>query len=135
MEEILKKNKKGIHVSEIYTFIEHNKDIISHSTNTSFLSGIFQRSLSIASDKRNYLYLREWGESRRIDIKSALKQAFAEHAELSMSNLIITLPRFLGRTIDKLQINYGLRNIDATYNSQTNTWSLSNDLDDAEFNI
>ena len=129
MENLLRNKQTGIHITEVFKYVEINNDIVSESTNTSLLGSIFQKSPIIALDKSQYLYLRAWGDSRRVGIKSAIHKALSENLALSMNELLNVLPKYLDRTVDKMHVSYALRNLEARYNIEKNTWSLSNEND------
>ena len=137
MENLLRNKQSGIHITEVFKYVEINNDIVSESTNTSLLGSIFQKSPIIALDKSQYLYLRAWGGSRRVDIKSAIHKALSEKIALSMNELLNVLPKYLDRTVDKMHVSYALRNLEARYNIEKNTWSLTseNDLEISDIDI
>jgi hypothetical protein len=130
---VLDQKQSGIHASELPSILP-----LKGSPPDAVLSIASQdKRLKIAQGR--YLYLAEWGSSRRETIAQALSAVLeAAAGPLALGKIASLVEDRIGRKIGKPVISGALQAIEAEFNSVTREWnlsSLSTDDDEATANL
>jgi hypothetical protein len=130
LENRLLVSQKGMHKTEIY---EALKDIPGIEQFADADPALFV-SISLRSDLMrhaigNYLYLSDWGDSRRLTVEEAVRIALeqASSSGLRAQELREAVNRIIGYQISIYAVYGPLSAIGARYNPDTGYWQIVGD--------
>ena len=134
IQKILLDRNKGIHISEIVTFLEDHFNHALVVNDPEILFAVAQRSDFISKSHGDYLYLSEWGEPRCLNKSQAIIEALkrANATGLSTGEIIKFASEILERPVERDSIYSALAAAGARINESTKRWVFSetNDIED-----
>ena len=132
VEEILRNQKSGIHVSEISEYLKYVFEPASRIKDPVGIFAIAQRSKLISKSPGDYLYLSEWGEPRRKRKSQVVLEVLSEAGidGITTNSLVKKVSEILGRDIPQETIYADINAAGAQFNQTTKHWILAKSDDD-----
>jgi hypothetical protein len=126
LEDALRMRGKGVHISEVTTSLS----CVAEATNAdpTLLFGIAERDERFKVDKGQYLYLTEWGGSRRPTIQDAIRQVLraAGRSGVTVGDAADQVEALLERPINRRDFAGVCRRL-GDFDPATETWRFADD--------
>lgn len=124
IEKVLHQRQSGLHVTEIVGALNKTRDIAERIDGTTLMT-LAQRDGRMRVGYGQYLYLTEWGESRRMQLAEAFKTALEQSSNgLRAQEIVDAVSALLGRPINPQNIYGPLSAIGAEWSEKTGRWVL-----------
>ena len=119
--------QSALHISEVTSVID------SRAFPAEGLFSLAALDDRLTTSRGSYVYLKEWGNSRRETIRAAVTAEFRDVPQMTIRELLVGVEKRLGRSI-KLDTLYStIQSLGAQYQKSTGKWSFPKDDDDCEF--
>lgn len=128
--EVLRQRQSGLHVTEIVGALTKTRELAGRIDGATLMA-LAQRSGRMRVSYGQYLYLREWGKPRRMQLADAVKTALNKSPNGLRAQELVEITRVLiGRPISRDAIYSPLSTIGAEWSEKTGRWSLAGATDD-----
>jgi hypothetical protein len=123
---VLRQRDKGLHVSEIRQALEASMPQVARVDDPMVLMGLAQRDERCATGKGGYVFLREWGEPRRLTVLDSVRRALvaAGPAGLTLDAVREAAEASAERPIPRLLVGQTCGHIGAVYDETSMRWNL-----------
>lgn len=123
---VLRQRGKGLHVSEIRQALEAFVPEVARVNDAMVLMGLAQRDERCATGKGGYVFLREWGEPRRLTVLESVRRALvaAGSTGLTLDAVTEAAEASAERPIPRLLIGQACGHIGAVYDETSMRWNL-----------
>lgn len=136
---VLQERGKGLHVSEIQQALETFVPKVAQVDDPTLFIGLAQRDNRCAAGKGQYVFLREWGESRRLTVVESVRRALtaAGPVGLTLAEVEAAAEALAERPIPRVLLGQSCSHIGAVYDEAASRWTLppvaeSDGLSDSE---
>lgn len=133
IRRILTERCKGLHISEIYDAVSPRLPAATKVLDPALFIGLAQKNVGFSVAKGQYLYLSEWGGSRRLTIGEAVASVLEEAgpAGLRSEEGAPRIASLIERPFPKSLYAASCRSAGAIYSAITGRWHLPSE-DDGE---
>lgn len=129
---LLSQTGQGIHHSEIVSSLQSTRSF-AVKADPILLASLAARHEKISLDRGGYLYLPDWGNSRRLTQVGALKKALELHPEgVTVTNLTVQVSEMLGRDVDRRSVAALLMKL-AEYDHDGGIWIAKENNQESDF--
>jgi len=127
MVAIMVKRGKGIHVSEIRSALETVVDQVVKVQDPVIFLGLAQKDDRCAVSKGQYVFLREWGSSRRLTVFESVRRVLesAGAAGLTLNECVVATETMIERPLHRTLVSYSCCNIGASYDETSMRWTFT----------
>jgi hypothetical protein len=124
---VLHERGKGLHVSEIRSVLETTVPEVAKVEDPTLFFGLAHRDGRCAVGKGQYVYLREWGEPRRVTVVEAVRRTLeaAGRQGLTLDQVVAGAEAVIERPLPRLVVGYACSNIGANYDEASLRWTIS----------
>ena len=118
----------GLHISEIPRALKGAGYLAEKIGDPAILCTLARQTGKIKTGVGGYLYLSEWGESRRITVAQAIAQIIDNNPDgLALAEIEAQLADLIGRAIDRSNISSALQSTGARWDHETGLWLPSDE--------
>ena len=132
MGQILAQKKAGIHLTEIQEIMNPIYEPANRIEDPTVFFTLAQRSDSLRVSKNRYVYLKEWGDARRISLPGALSRSVLDMPPngLTINEIIRNASVILGREIKRDIVYTHIIASGAQFDDSSGKWKLPNTIFD-----
>jgi len=125
----LHRSQKGIHSTEITNALIDYKYLFTAPNDPTTLMYLAARDEEFSTAMGGFLFLTEWGEPRRLNLRRAVEKALIQHGHSGITKEELTplVIQNLGRKIHWWKISHVLSKCDAVYDANEEKWYLPSD--------
>jgi hypothetical protein len=126
LEEIMRRNGEGLHISEIIDALKETADLASRVKDPALLVALAVRAGKIKSAKGGYIHPSDWENARRLCSIEAMQAALEEAGSngWTMHALAARASGFLGREIPPYVASRLLISAGASFNEDRGVWFM-----------
>lgn len=126
--EVLAQKNSGIHITEIQEIMNPLYEPAKRIQDPTVFFTLAQRSESIRVSKNRYVYLKEWGDERRISLSKALSRSVLEMppSGSTIHEIVRNASVILGREIKRDIVYTHIIAAGAQFDDSTGKWRLQN---------
>lgn len=132
MIAIMTKRGKGLHVSEIRPALEIVEPQVAKVQDPVIFLGLAQKDDRCAVSKGQYVFLREWGVSRRLTVLESVRRVLESSGSdgLTLNECVVATEAMIERPLSRTLVGYSCSNIGASYDETSMRWTLISGEDD-----
>lgn len=134
LENVMRKNGEGLHISEIVGSLRETSDLASRVKDPALLVALAVRTGKIKSAKGGYIHPADWEGSHRLCSNEAIKSALEESgsAGWSLHAIVARATGLLGREIPPYVASRLLISVGASFNEDRGVWVMPEVADGSE---
>lgn len=123
---VLQERGKGLHVSEIRQALEAFVPDVAQIDDPMVFMGLAQRDARCATGKGGYVFLRKWGEPRRLTVLDSVRRALVDSgpAGLTLDAVTEAAEILAERPIPRPLIGQTCSHLGAVYDETSMRWTL-----------
>lgn len=134
LENMLRDRNSGIHISEISSCLAGVFEPASRINDPVVIFAIAKRSPIIRKSPGEYLFLSEWGESRRMSKAHAVLEVLRQSGNygLTANEIVKSASGLLGREIPRETMYVDIAAAGAKFDEDKKRWVITSEVDDLE---
>ncbi|WP_410817067.1 DNA-directed RNA polymerase subunit alpha C-terminal domain-containing protein [Paraburkholderia sp.] len=123
---VLQERGKGLHVSEIREALEPIVPEVAAIDDPMVFVGLAQRDERCATGKGGYVFLREWGDPRRLTVLESVRRALVEvgAAGITLDAVVAAAEALAERPMPRLLVGQTCGHLGAVYDETSMRWTL-----------
>ena len=127
---ILKNKSTGLTESELLNELSENSLAKKFANNPHIIFSLCTKA-KLCKKEDDFLFLREWGEPRRITMRGAIAKVLSEMPEngLPIKDIVLKASFIYGKDLVRENVYGIIRNTGAFYDDVSGNWLYSNDLE------